>query len=144
MELVMKKPSQVIKDNASSWAKGLKKIEVTPLTQSEPLINNSCHYNSVNQVKLGKAVAVVEVVMFDGDDRPTAHYININEQGEYYDITLGWSWSGCDYRLVRIIHSSSNELSSAHEMLRKLKKKMYEMTPKYVRFLHRGDEWDLF
>ena len=140
----MRNPSQVIKDKASSWAKGLKKIEVNPLTQSEPLINHKCQYNSVNQVKLGKAVAVVEVVILGGDGSPTAHYININEQGEYYDITLGWSWGGCDYRLVRIISSSSNELSSAGEMLSRLKKKMYEMTPKHVRLLHFGNEWDLF
>ena len=80
-----------------------KKIDVTASKKGISLMNNRCHYNAVNAVKTGLAVAVVECVMIGGDDC-TAHYINLLENGEYVDFTLGWAWSGGDYRLVRYVH----------------------------------------
>ena len=136
-------PSKIITANAIKWAESLKKIEVISVPDGMPLMNSKCQYNSLNQVRLGKAIAVAEVVMVS-KGKITAHYINMNSQGEYYDITLGWSWAGGDYRLVRLIAADSSELDSASEMLGNLKKKMYEMTPIYIRALHNGNKWDVF
>ena len=140
----MKTPSKIITANARKWVESLKKIEVVAVPNGNPMMNNSCHYNAVNQVKQRKAVAVVEVVTIVEGGSLVAHYINIDSNGDYYDITLGWSWSGCDYHLVRIISADSSELGDARRMLGNLKKKMYEMTPKYIRMLHKGDEWSVF
>ncbi len=88
-----------------------------------PLINGACHFNSVHELKNGNSVSVVECLMVDGK-KVTAHYICMNEKGEYYDPTLGWQWSGCDYKLVRHIHPDSSEITSIYDSLMGLKKKM--------------------
>jgi hypothetical protein len=71
-------------------------------------MNNRCQYNAVNAVKTGRAVAVIECVMIS-EDSCTAHYINLLEDGSIVDLTLGWAWSGGDYRLVRYVHESEYE-----------------------------------
>jgi len=82
-----------------------KKLDVTAPKKGISLMNHCCHYNAVNAVKTGVAVAVVECVMIESD-RCYAHCINLLEDGSYVDLTLGWAWSGCDYRLVRFVHES--------------------------------------
>tara|TARA_R110000782_G_scaffold71597_1_gene143582 strand:- start:1410 stop:1829 length:420 start_codon:yes stop_codon:yes gene_type:complete len=139
----MQTPKSMITKNAMKWAETLKKIEVINVPDGMPLMNARCHFNSINQVKLGKAVAVVEAILV-GDKKATAHYINMDSNGEYYDITLGWSWAGSDYRLIRIISADNEELRDASEMLSNLKLKMYKLSSKQLRFLHLGDQWDLF
>ena len=41
-------------------------------------------------------------VLIDGNS-VTAHYINMQADGTYIDYTLGWHWSGADYRFVRFV-----------------------------------------
>lgn len=66
------------------------------------LYNQACHLNAVNRCRAGDSAAVVEVVVID-DDSCTAHYINMQCDGRYVDCTLGWHWSGDDYRFVRYV-----------------------------------------
>ncbi len=139
----MKLPQAIIKEkivkNAIDWAKTLKKIEVITNPSDTILFNSACHLNSVNQVKQGKAVAVAEVILIDNNPHPVVHYINLNSQGEYYDITLGWHWSSCDYRLVRIIPADSKDYDNIYTHLMNLKSKLYNKSSKYLRMIHRGD-----
>lgn len=83
------------------------------ITMNQPagtmaLMNNYCQFNAVNAVKTGRAVAVVEVVCIDRESC-TAHYVNMLEDGSFVDYTLGWSWTGGDYRLIRYVHESLYE-----------------------------------
>ena len=97
------------------------KITIKPPASGLAMMNNRCHYNAVNAVKTGIAIAVVEVVII-GDDDCTAHYINLLQNGDHVDLTLGWAWGGCDYRLVRYVHE--NEYSKINEKLSALKSKL--------------------
>lgn len=100
------------------------KIKITSPINQMALMNHACHFNAVNAVRTGKAVCVVEVVVIN-DDSCTAHYINMLDDGSFVDFTLGWSWSGADYRLIRYVHESlygeiSDELSALKERLCKI------------------------
>ena len=55
-------------------------------------------------VRCGDAVSIAEVVIID-DNTCTLHYINMDDQGVYFDATLGYQYSGSDYRLIRLIHT---------------------------------------
>ena len=68
-----------------------------------PLHNHRCQWNAYHAVKAGMAVSIVECVMINSDGTCTAHYINKLESGECVDYTLGYAWSSCDYRFVRIV-----------------------------------------
>jgi len=86
-----------------------------------PLINGGCHHNAVHAVKKGDAVAVVECLIIKKNDI-TAHYINMDSDGDFIDFTLGWGWAGSDYRFIRFLNES--EYGSIHESLILLKKKL--------------------
>jgi hypothetical protein len=97
------------------------KINISSKFDFMPLINQSCHYNSVHAVKAGKAAAVIECVTI-GNTCTTAHYISQLEDGSYVDYTLGWSWSGDDYRFIRIVPES--EYGCIYDSLHQLKEKL--------------------
>lgn len=63
------------------------------------MMNNRCQYNALGEYRAKRAVAILEV--FGGG---IAHYICMNEHGELYDPTLGWSFSGTEYKLSRYVH----------------------------------------
>lgn len=97
------------------------KIKVTSPTSQMALMNHACHLNAVNAVRTGKAVCVVEVVVIS-DDSCVAHYINMLDDGSFVDFTLGWPWTGAEYRLIRYMHESlygeiSDELGRLKERL---------------------------
>jgi hypothetical protein len=100
-------------------SKHQQKINISSKFDFIPLINQSCHYNGVHAVKAGKAAAVIECVMINSAT-PTAHYISQLEDGSYVDYTLGWSWSGGDYRFIRIVPES--EYDDISDSLTRLKK----------------------
>jgi len=81
-----------------------KKLEVEFKPEHRPLQNHRCHNNADHMVRCGDAVSIAEVVMID-DDTCTLHYINMDDQGVYFDATLGYQYSGSDYRLIRLIHT---------------------------------------
>lgn len=80
-----------------------KKIAVEFKTEHRPLFNARCHNNADHMVRCGDAVSIAEVVIID-DDSCTLHYINMDDQGLYFDATLGYQYTDCDYRLVRLMN----------------------------------------
>lgn len=81
-----------------------KKIDVEFKPEHRPLQNHRCHNNADHMVRCGDAVSIAEVVIID-DDTCTLHYINMDDQGSYFDATLGYQYTGSDYRLIRLIHT---------------------------------------
>lgn len=77
------------------------KIEMHHNKMFRPLVNARCQMNSTALVSQGDAVAVVECIMVD-DEECTLHYINLDDQGRYFDATLGNEYLECDYRMVKI------------------------------------------
>jgi len=86
-----------------------KKIDVIVSNKHMPLYNSACHYNADAICEAGGAVSVVECFILNHKVcDATLHYINMNENMELFDVTLGYRWSGCDYRFSRIISRSSS------------------------------------
>lgn len=110
-----------------------------PKIQQLPLVNSRCHYNAVQAVKTGLAVAVVEVVIVYSN-ACTAHYINLMEDASYVDFTLGQMCINDDYRFVRIVHSS--EYESINQSLMKLKDTLVAPLPWLMRtIICDSDNW---
>jgi hypothetical protein len=103
------------------------------------LYNNSCHLNAVNAAMDGRAAGVVECIMINGG-YATAHYINMLEDGKYKDFTLGWHYSGSDYRFVR--HVPYTEWHKISDCLTALKKEMC-LCVRRCMILFGMDEYDL-
>ena len=78
-----------------------KKLEIFRDDRFRPLFNNRCQMNSSALVAQGDSVAIVECVIINAEDC-TLHYINLDDQGRYFDATLGHEYLKCDYRLIRI------------------------------------------
>lgn len=74
---------------------------------------------------------MVEVVVIDSD-KATAHYINMQSDGTYVDYTLGWHWSGADYRFVRYVPFT--EWPNITTQLEKLKAELCKSVAKWQRF----------
>lgn len=107
-----------------------KKIDIS-FIDGVGLYNHACHLNAVNRCRSGDSVAVVEVVVID-DDSCTAHYINMQSDGRYVDYTLGWHWSGADYRFVRYVPFT--EWGDITSSLSNLKKELCKPIAKWQRF----------
>ena len=97
-----------------------KKIDVYFNKDHRPLQNHRCHNNADHMVRSGNSVCIAEVLIID-DDACCLHYINMDDQGCYFDATLGYQYSGSDYRLVRLIHEfkdyPGNHLNSEKERI---------------------------
>lgn len=107
-----------------------KKIDIS-FIDGVGLYNHACHLNAVNRCRSGDSAAVVEVVVID-DDSCTAHYINMQSDGRYVDYTLGWHWSGADYRFVRYVPFT--EWGNITSSLNNLKKELCKPVAKWQRF----------
>lgn len=107
-----------------------KKIDIS-FIDGVGLYNHACHLNAVNRCMAGDSAAVVEVVLID-DDSCTAHYINMQGDGRYVDYTLGWHWSGADYRFVRYVPFT--EWGDITSSLNNLKKELCKPIAKWQRF----------
>lgn len=107
-----------------------KKIDIS-FIDGVGLYNHACHLNAVNRCRAGDSAAVVEVVVID-DDSCTAHYINMQSDGRYVDYTLGWHWSGADYRFVRYVPFT--EWGDITSSLNSLKKELCKPVAKWQRF----------
>lgn len=97
--MIKSKLKKIIRDAADK--KYTKKIDMS-FVDGTGLYNHACHLNAVNRARDGSSCAVVEVVVID-DKSVIAHYINMQSEGSYVDYTLGWHWSGADYRFVRFV-----------------------------------------
>lgn len=97
--MIKEKLCRIVRDAADK--KYTKKIDIG-FINGVGLYNHSCHLNAVNRCRDGSSAAVVECVVIDSD-KATAHYINLQSDGTYVDYTLGWHWSGADYRFVRLV-----------------------------------------
>lgn len=97
---------KTLKQKVRDWCdkEYTKKIEVEFKPEHRPLQNHRCHNNADHMVRCGDAVSIAEVVMIY-EDSCTLHYINMDDQGAYFDVTLGYQYTGSDYRLIRLIHT---------------------------------------
>lgn len=121
-----------IKSYLNEKTKSWRVVEITKsCTENPPLMNRKCMFNCVHELKAGRAVAILEVF----DD--VCHYICMDENGDIYDPTLGWSWSGAKWRLSRYIHPESNEINDAGKMLNDFKSRMAEMLPIHLRLAYK-------
>tara|TARA_R110002096_G_C14661646_1_gene728175 strand:- start:8331 stop:8747 length:417 start_codon:yes stop_codon:yes gene_type:complete len=129
-----------LKNGVASRAskKYTKKLEIST-DSNMPMVNHKCQFNAVHAVKHKNAVAVIECIMI-GDRDCTAHYINLMSDGRIIDYTLGWAWSGADYRFVRYVPDS--EYENIDDSLCDLKKTLCGKLPWYCKLL-RVDKWDL-
>lgn len=117
---------KIVRDNANRDYP--KKLDITAPTTGIAMINSACGYNAVHAVKSGMAVGVIEVVVVD-DDSCSAHYVSLMTNGDIVDFTLGWSWAGADYRLVRYVHP--DEYGKINECLSNLKSQLCYGLPWY-------------
>ncbi len=111
-----------------------KKLEIHHDKRFRPLINHKCHMNAVSTVSQGDAVAIAEVVLIHDEDC-TLHYINLDDQGRYFDATLGYEYLNSDYRLIRIFrelpgfsgdHLNGEKERICREALGKWKSKLHD------------------
>lgn len=135
-ELIINRLNKQIAARVSS--KYEKKLDISIDTEM-PMLNNKCQFNSINAVKHKNAVAVIECVIIGSDDC-TAHYINLMSDGRIIDYTLGWAWSGGDYRFIRYVPDS--EYENINNSLDDLKQELCGKLPWYCKIL-RIDKWDL-
>jgi len=98
-----------------------------------PSMNQRCMYNALNEYRSKRSVAILEVVNFN--DNPVAHYVSMDDQGKTYDPTLGWSWSGNDYRLSRYIHNMADETDDMGEVLAQFKLKLFNLADSKTLFI---------
>ena len=94
-----------------------KKIDVTVDLSVRPPMDGRCHHNAAWAVRSGKSVAVVECIMIY-EESCIAHYINLLENGDFVDYTLGFEYRNSDYRLVRILRDVPD---AAWDALKELK-----------------------
>lgn len=126
--MIKSKLCRIVRDAADK--KYPKRLDMS-FVDGSGLYNHACHLNSVNRARDGSSSAVVEVVVID-DDKCTAHYINMQSDGQYVDYTLGWHWSGADYRFVRYVPFT--EWGTITDSLRSLKSKLCKPVAKWQRF----------
>ncbi len=124
----------LMRSNISEQIKDWKDIEPINVAPTTPLMNRQCMHNVVNELKAKRAFAIIEVV---GSGDAIAHYLCVAENGDIYDPTLGWNWSGCKYKLVRYIHPEYDGICDMSGELDKLKLRVYKMLPWHVRLLSR-------
>lgn len=117
------------------------KIDMSQIPEGVmPLLNHKCHFNAVHAVKAGKAAAVIECVIVDDLDC-TAHYINQMQDGSYCDYTLGWLWSGADYRFCRIV--PEQEYKRIDQSLSDLKSLICSSHLRWYDRIMKIDKWDV-
>jgi hypothetical protein len=126
--MIKNKLCKTMRDAADK--KYTKRIDIN-FVDGSGLYNHACHLNAVNKARDGSSCAVVEVVMIN-DDKATAHYINMQSDGAYVDYTLGWHWSGADYRFVRFVPFT--EWPNITTKLEKLKAELCKPVAKWQRF----------
>lgn len=78
-----------------------RRLEIFHDERFRPLFNNRCQMNSSSLVAQGDSVAIVECVIIS-EDECTLHYINLDDQGRYFDATLGHEYLRSDYRMIKI------------------------------------------
>lgn len=100
LAITRKQAEKVVRDYCDETY--TKKIDVAVDLSVRPPMDGRCHHNAAWAVRSGKAVAVVECIMIY-DNNCIAHYINLLENGDYVDYTLGFEYQNSDYRLVRIL-----------------------------------------
>lgn len=113
---VYKRASEEISSHVKDW----KTIKITlPVPPCEPKHNRQCMYNAMNEFKAKRAVAIIEVVSSDND--PILHYLCMDKNGDIYDPTLGWSWSGYEWKLIQYIHPETDHNMGKHLQMAKEK-----------------------
>lgn len=132
--MIKNKLCKMVRDAADK--KYTNKININ-FVDGSGLYNHACHLNAVNRARDGSSCAVVEVVMMN-DDKATAHYINMQSDGTYIDYTLGWHWSGADYRFVRYVPFT--EWPDITTQLEKLKAELCKPVARWQRFTMLTDD----
>lgn len=126
--MIKSKLCRIVRDAADN--KYQKRLDMS-FVDGAGLYNHACHLNAVNRARDGSSAAVVEVAVID-DDKCTAHYINMQSDGRYVDYTLGWHWSGADYRFVRYVPFT--EWGTITDSLSRLKSELCKPVAKWQRF----------
>lgn len=128
MQFVVNKMRENISEQIKDW-KDINPVSVSP---SAALMNRQCMHNVVEELKQKRAFAIMEVV---GARDGIAHYLCVAENGDIYDPTLGWAYSGNTYKLVRYVHPEYDGISDMAKSLDDLKLKMYKMLPWHIKLL---------
>ena len=124
--LIIKK----IRENAIKTTSNWPKIKIDkPDPYLNPMMNHACHFNALNEHRSRRAVAIVEVFN-PSESYPVAHYINMDSDGKFYDATLGYSWSGVEYRRSKYIHTMDTDDMSV--TLATFKRSLVKMSPDWL------------
>jgi len=94
--------------------------------------NYVCHRNSVHDAVTDGQKEVAMCFFFD-DDFPIIHFVNVNEQGEYTDNTLGNWCNTYKYYLVR--HIEEDSFDNIQQIFNNYRKVVKKSLPFYVRWL---------
>lgn len=107
MRFVENKIVNEIKEAIKDWDDIEINLPVPP-NGCQPLQNQQCMNNAMNEYKAHRSVAIIEVVAIS-DNQVVAHYLCMTAEGKVYDPTLGWEWSGGAYKLSKYIHPENND-----------------------------------
>ena len=92
--------------------KGWRNITIDlPNPPCEPKQNAQCMHNAMNEYQAGRSFAILEVCRAD---IPMVHYLCVDANGDVYDPTLGYQWSGTKYKLIRYIHPNDDKYMADH------------------------------
>lgn len=96
------KADEIIKD------KVIAEYPLIKVREGNCRLNQRCHQNSVHEaIMAGEKKLAMVMSIEKSNGRCILHYVNINENGEYYDNTLGVWARTYDYYFIRDI--SENE-----------------------------------
>jgi hypothetical protein len=111
-----------IKKEVCHYIKDWKEIGVDlPVPPCEPKHNSQCMNNCMNEYKARRSFAIVEVV---SRNYGVVHYLCVDENGNTYDPTLGFEWSGHKYKVRRYIHPESGV--AMDDQLDSCKRELYQ------------------
>ena len=119
----MKTLQDIVRKEISEHIKNWKdvSIDLSCKPPCEPKHNRQCMYNAMNEFKADRACAIMEVASAECG---VVHYLCVDKNGDVYDPTLGWSYSGTKYKLIQYIHPETSMDMNDH--LNQAKQKLFD------------------
>ena len=93
--------------------------------------NYRCHANAVNDAVVANQDRIA-MCFYLIDNDPILHFVNINEEGEYIDNTIGVWAERYDYYLIRII--DKEQFFDILDIFVNYRKELRSRLPLYVRW----------
>lgn len=112
-----------------------RKIDVNP---GACRYNYKCHLNAVHEAIEHQESQIAMCMGIENGTYPYIHFVNVNDEGEFWDNTLGhWSrWS--EFYLVKIIDSTEfRDVDNIFGMYRDV---LHRIFPWYLRIFNRTKE----